>query len=142
MDSELSFPNRIQALTQVLDFITERGRELGLDERQLFEVRLAVDEAVTNVVSYAYPKGQEGMVRIRCHVEEGLFAVELLDYGRPFNPLLQAEPDVTCPLDKRTVGGLGIYFIRRVMDEVTYRYDALDGNVLRMVKYLRKVGTD
>jgi serine/threonine-protein kinase RsbW len=139
MDSELSFPNRIEALPQVLDFVTECGTELHLDERQLFEVRLAVDEAVTNVISYAYPKGQVGMVRIRCHSAEGLFAVELIDHGRPFDPLQHADPDVTCPLDKRAVGGLGIYFIRRVMDEVTYHYDAQEGNVLRMVKYVRGV---
>lgn len=137
MEQELSFPNQIEMLAQVLDFITDLGRELGLNDRQLFEVRLAVDEAVTNVISYAYPKGQTGMVQMRCACLDGLFAVEIIDQGKPFNPLEQTEPDVSCPLDKRAVGGLGIYFIRRVMDEVTYRYDAQLGNVLRMVKFVR-----
>ncbi len=95
------------------------------------QLELAVEEAVVNICLYAYevPPG-ELLVRI-CPGEKS-FVVELVDEGVPFDPLAVDEPDLRAAVEERAVGGLGIFLVRRVMDEVAYHRDGAR-NVLRLV---------
>ncbi len=119
------------AIPEVIAFIAVQAEAWGLHAQRLMQLELAVEEAVVNICSYAYevPPG-ELLVRVRS--EGARFVVELVDEGVPFDPLAVEEPDLRAPADQRQVGGLGIFLVRRVMDEVSYRRDA-GSNVLRLV---------
>lgn len=132
---ELVVQSSIQSVGEVLDFVAERGAQMGLSERQVFEVQLAVDEAVTNVITHAY-EGLDGELKVRCRCQPGAFVIEVLDRGKPFDPTRLPSPDLSRSLKHRQVGGLGVHLIRKVMDDVVYRYDPSVGNILRMVKRL------
>lgn len=133
--AEYVVPSQLDSVTRILDFISQHGVEVGLTKRQLFEIQLAVDEAVTNVVEHAY-EGLDGELKVRCLCRPGVFVVEIHDRGRQFDPTKLPAPDVTSGIKERQIGGLGVHFIRQVMDEVNYRYDPSIGNILRLVKRL------
>lgn len=107
------------------------------DEEQLFKIRLAVEETVENVVSYAYDGGL-GWIEVSTSYDSDkmILVIELRDAGSPFNPLKQEEPDITLSAEDRRIGGLGIYLCKKLMDKVEYRHE--DGcNVLTMTKNLK-----
>ena len=130
------FPANARELHNVLTFVSEAARPTGLGAQQASRLELALEEALVNVCSYAYPDGR-GEVVVRVQAGKDRVIVELEDGGAPFDPLSLAEPDVQAPLEERAPGGLGILLVRRMMDEVRYRRDG-DRNVLTLV--LRRAG--
>lgn len=96
---------------------------------------LALEEHLTNVMEYAYDDRREHEIRVRLDVNGAHLVVEVEDDGRAFDPTQAPEADTSLPLDQRPIGGLGIHFIRRCMDEVRYQRQA-NRNVLRMIKRL------
>jgi sigma-B regulation protein RsbU (phosphoserine phosphatase) len=96
---------------------------------------LAIEEAVTNVMLYAYPPDVKGEVRIDMSANDLLLLVNIYDNGAPFDPTAMPEADVTLPLEKRRRGGLGIFLMRKLMDSVSYERIE-DCNVLTMIKRL------
>lgn len=86
-----------------------------------FKIRLAVEEAVENIVLYAYDDG-EGWMSISTETEGDSLVITMCDGGTPFNPLEQDDPDITLSADERQIGGLGIFLCKQLMDEVTYNY--------------------
>ncbi len=120
----------LENLPQLLDFAAFSAEESGLDMKRIVEVTLAVEEAVVNVFSYAYPYGG-GDVELICSKDGDSFVVEIIDSGIPFNVLSLPAPDITTSIEERSMGGLGIFFIRKLMDEVSYRRE--DGqNILQL----------
>ena len=104
------------------------------DEVLQFKLRLSVEEAVENVVRYAYDGGI-GWLETDIHFDQDalLLTIELRDAGTPFNPLDREDPDLTQSAEEREVGGLGIFLCKKMMDSIEYRYE--DGNnVLTMTK--------
>lgn len=131
----VKFPGRFDSLAEISEFVTREARQAGLNETAVFAVQMAVDEACTNIIEHAYGGGGRGAIDCTClAVEEG-FKVILADRGRPFDPKKVPEPDLTSPLKRRKEGGLGLYFMRKLMDEVQFGFDAQRGNVLTMVKH-------
>jgi anti-sigma regulatory factor (Ser/Thr protein kinase) len=126
------FAARLDNLEAMLDFIGQDAKELGFDLKKLNQVRLASEEALVNVINYAYPDKQ-GNIEISSDKYERQLVLEIADWGIPFNPLLLPEPDIESPVEKRKIGGLGIYLVRSIMDKVDYRRDE-DKNVLTLVK--------
>jgi serine/threonine-protein kinase RsbW len=104
----------LAALGRALDAF---GREAGLGEEPLADVRLAVDEAVSN----AFRHGGAAEIRVRADVDDRRVQVEIADDGRAFNPLEAPLPDVARPVEERPTGGLGVLLLRAVMDELAYR---------------------
>lgn len=127
------FTAKLENLEPMLDFIEQGGKELGFDVRKLNQVRLASEEALVNVINYAYPD-KCGNIEIAYVKDDKGFLLEIIDWGTPFNPLLLPEPDIKSPMENRKIGGLGIYMVRSIMDRVDYRRDE-DKNVLTLVKY-------
>ncbi len=131
----VKFPGRFDSLVEISEFVTKEARQAGLNETAVFAVQMAVDEACTNIIEHAYGGESQGEIDCTClAVDEG-FKVTLVDRGRPFDPKKVPEPDLTSPLKKRKEGGLGLYFMRKLMDEVQFGFDAQHGNVLTMVKH-------
>jgi serine/threonine-protein kinase RsbW len=107
----------------------------GLPDRARMHVTLALDELATNAITYGYPDGAgaEPAVWVRLRLEGGVVVATLEDHGVAFDPLAIPEPDTTLSLDERRIGGLGVHFVRELMDEVTYERS---GNANRLT--LRK----
>lgn len=113
------------------------GKEHGLATEIIDGVNIALDELVANVVRHAHDDGEIHRIDIAVRIEDDHLLVEIADDGRPFNPLDRPPPDIEAPLEERPVGGLGIHFVRTLMDEVGYRRDA-GRNILHMIKAMRR----
>ena len=123
--------------------IKERSREIVAflmaspdmpkDEELRFKIELSIEEAVENVVQYAY-EGGIGWLEAGTSLDDKslILTIELRDAGMPFNPLEKEDPDITLSADERPVGGLGIYICKNMMDSIDYRYE--DGNNVLVLK--------
>jgi anti-sigma regulatory factor (Ser/Thr protein kinase) len=131
--TEYVFPTQIEVIPQVVDFVTAVAERAGLDPERVLALQLAVEEAVTNITQYAY-EGAPGEVLVRAQAADQRLTVELVDTGVPFDPLSREDPNVHLPLAERPIGGLGIFLIRQVMDEVHYRREE-GRNILTLVIY-------
>ena len=107
-------------------------RAHGFSEEECLYTQLAVEEAVTNVIVHGYA-GNPGQILITCRTTPHLAEVQIRDSAPPFDPLSMAEPDITEEIEERQIGGLGVFLIRRVMDEILYRYEDGD-NILVLIK--------
>lgn len=138
MKRELTLYNEVKQIGLLPDFIKEVCDELGLDEMLIFNLNLVLEEAVTNVIMYAYPKGERHSMTLKAWTEgEDVLAFELKDQGKPFDPIKEApEVDTTLSAEERRIGGLGIFLIQQMMDEVSYRYEN-DSNILTMKKNIK-----
>ncbi len=125
-----SYPAEISRSAEAVDFAREGAERAGLGPDKLLVVELSVEEAVTNVCRHAY-RDEPGDVTVRLHESPGQVVIEVEDEGPPFDPLARPDPDVTLPIEERGIGGLGIFLIRKMVDEVSWRFQ--DGrNVLSM----------
>lgn len=111
---------RMESLHELMAFITGQARKSGFSGAGIDRVSLATEEALVNVVRYAYTTAGDVEVIVDGSDPER-FTVEVRDWGAAFDPLSVAEPDVTADLDRRGVGGVGVLLIRRVAKEVRYR---------------------
>ncbi|MGQ9681070.1 MAG: ATP-binding protein [Anaerolineae bacterium] len=130
---ELTVASDLSNLSRIADFVLQAAVGLGLDEKQAYEVQMATDEACANIIEHAYGLGVAGEIAIRCTLEGDDVVVTIRDRGRPFDPSEVAEPDITCALEERQIGGLGLYFMRKLMDSVEFTCRP-EGNTLRMVR--------
>ena len=107
--------------------------DMPKDDDLRFKIELSVEEAVENVVQYAY-EGGIGWLEAGTSLDDQslVLTIELRDAGVPFNPLEKADPDITLAATERPVGGLGIYLCKKMMDSISYRYE--DGNNVLVMK--------
>lgn len=113
--------------------IWRAAQEAGLDEVEAGRCQLAVDEACTNVIEHGYGGEDQGTIELLCQVHEGELVVTILDHARRFDPDDVPPPTLNPTLDELKVGGLGLYFMRQVMDAVEFSYES-GGNKLVLVK--------
>ena len=113
---------KVEYIEDGLQPVIDALEEAGVAHKIIYKVRLALDEILTNVVSYAYKEG-EGEVEIRCQIEDTPQTVILtiVDEGGEFNPLTVDEPELHAAVSDRPIGGLGLFLVKTVMDEVSYR---------------------
>lgn len=133
MASTLHIKNELGQLALVYSFIEQETSCTGLDESVRKQIKLALEEAVTNVILYAYPDRKDQDIRIDLNCSGGMLKIEITDTGLPFNPLERETPDLTLSVEERPVGGLGIFLVTQLMDDVRYRRLA-GKNVLTMIK--------
>lgn len=133
------FSAHLDNLYEMLVFIRNQAEALGFDEIEISKIELAAEEALVNIISYGYPDG-EGTIEIICEkIAKNGLKIVLKDNGIPFNPLANAKKfEQDAPVEARSIGGYGVFFIMKIMDEVEYKREC-DFNQLSMVKY---VGTD
>lgn len=130
----LTFPGRFDSLASISEFIASAAKAAGLDERAIYESQMAVDEACSNIIEHAYSGEEHGDIGCTCNIDEGELTVILRDHGIPFDPTCVLEPDLHTPLEEREAGGLGVHFMRHLMDEMRFECSPDWGNVLTMVK--------
>ncbi|MBQ2332169.1 MAG: ATP-binding protein [Bacteroidales bacterium] len=120
---------------EIINFIMS-SPDMPSDDSLLFKIHLSVEEAVENVVDYAYEGGM-GWLEAGTELDTSGLTLTILikDAGTPFNPLEKEDPDITASAEERKIGGLGIFLCKQMMDEVSYRYE--NGcNILTMKKHL------
>jgi serine/threonine-protein kinase RsbW len=121
-----------EEIPPLLDRMIEEGRDAGAPESLLSDLRLCLDELLVNVVNHA-KLPSEAVIEVRYRLDPGGVWAEIADPGPPFDPLSLPDPNVDAPLDDRVPGGLGIYFVRSLMDEVVYERRQ-SRNLLRVAK--------
>lgn len=87
-----------------------------------FTIRLVVEEIITNIAYYAYPEGHDGPLMVEVERNESVLCLRFMDCGTQFNPLVKENPDITLSAEERNIGGLGIFLVRQMMDEVSYEW--------------------
>ena len=92
--------------------VTELGERLDIPAKTLFQINLALEEVLTNVIKYAYDDPASQTLTVKVAMDENEFQAEIIDRGRPFNPLEATPPDLDLPIEKRPIGGLGIHLVR------------------------------
>ncbi len=135
-EKHLVLHNDIKQIPQLAGFIETVAQAGSLNQGTAMSLNLALEEAVTNVILYAYPEGTDGMVEITAIIrpkKEIEFIVD--DSGRPFDPTLAEQPDLELGVDERPVGGLGIHLVRSIMDKVSYAREG-GHNILKMKKLI------
>ncbi len=137
IERRLTLPNDIETIPQLSEFIDTIADEAGLDISFSMSLNLALEEAVVNVMTYAYPEGTIGYVNIDIKADGKQFTCTLSDTGVPFDPTQNPEADTTLSAEDRPIGGLGIHLIRQIMDDVSYQYTD-KCNVLTLTKYLNQ----
>ena len=119
-------------LARLAGEIASLGTEHHLPDRVIFHLNLALEEVVSNIIRHGYGGREDGEVSLAIHLAPEAVVVTVEDDGVPFNPLELPDPDLTVPLEEREVGGLGVYLVRQLMHEVSYRAEG-GRNILRMM---------
>lgn len=127
--------SRLTELERLAAFVDQFGERNGVGARDLFAIKLALDEVVTNVIRYAHDDAGDHEIVVRLGREGDEMAAEVEDEGRPFDPLQVSAPDLAAPLEERPVGGLGIHLARQMTHRLEYRRQG-DHNVLTMRRTL------
>jgi serine/threonine-protein kinase RsbW len=142
----LVVPGRYKEIRRICEFVAAGAAEAGFDENTIFHLELCCDEASTNIIEHAYGQEGAGEIVISYEIDHDEFTIVLRDTGQAFDPANVPPPPAVgneaIPLDELAnqmrIGGLGLHFIRNLMDEVTYTADRRKGNRLVMVKKLQK----
>ncbi len=119
-------------IAEVSSALQELMQGHSFTDEDILDTQLAVEEVITNVLTHGY-RGQGGEVDVTCRATRGIVEVQIEDSAPPFDPLSLPEPDLTADIEDRNIGGLGIFLIRQVMDEIVYRYEN-GKNILVLVK--------
>ena len=130
----LDIEARLERVRDACDIVVACAETTEMDERAVYHCQMAVDEALTNIIEHGFGfEGDDSTIEVCCERDGNRFIITLIDESPAFNPLEHEAPDPDEPLDSREPGGWGIYFIRRLMNEVTYQRQ--DGkNQLTLVK--------
>jgi len=131
-NNTLTIPAEIDEIPKVSVALEEAMQAHAFSEEEILDTQLAVEEAITNSIVHGY-KGNTGSVAVSLQVTKELAEIRIEDEAPPFDPLQLPEPDLEGELDERRIGGLGVFLIRRVMDEVIYRYENAR-NILTLIK--------
>ncbi len=129
----LQLPNRLSVIGETADGVAEFLRGHGVSERAIGHLALALDEAMTNTIAYAWPEGGAHELTLAIVVADGMVVAVISDDGIAFDPLEIPPPDLESSLEDRPIGGLGVHFMTTLMDEVTYRREG-ERNVLTLRK--------
>ena len=132
----LTFSTTFDILDRIRTFVGDQAREAGFNAKDIYSIQLATDEAASNIIEHAYDGRPNGKFEVTCDFQSGRLVITLLDHGKVFDPSQVEEPDLKADLSDRKIGGLGIYLMRNLMDEVHYETTQA-GNFLTMVKRKR-----
>ena len=137
MEKKLVLKNEIAEINKLALFIEELGEELNLTPELVFNLNLVLEEAVSNVILYAYPKEERQEIVLTAKISDKSLIFVLTDSGKEFDPTQVPDADVTLSAEEREIGGLGIFLIRQIMNKVEYQ--RIEGkNVLTLGKQLEE----
>jgi len=138
--SKITFDANFQNLDEIREFVGDAARQVGFSDKEIYSIQLAADEASSNIIEHAYSSIEDGKLEIECISGNGELKIVMHDWGKPFDPSSIPEPNIKADLSERKIGGLGMYLMRKLMDEVTYNSSPETGNTLIMVKRVEGLG--
>jgi serine/threonine-protein kinase RsbW len=131
------FSCRLNNLEKVYDYVAKYAIKAGLNEAEVYAVQLAVDEATTNIIEHGYGRECSNRIDVTCEVLDDGLKVVLYDDAEPFNPDDVPEPETNVPLEEIKPRGLGVFLMRKMMDEVQFQSTPDRGNTLTMIKHAK-----
>jgi anti-sigma regulatory factor (Ser/Thr protein kinase) len=132
---KLTLPAKLENLETLIEFVIKEAQAMGFDKKKIFQLRLATEEALVNIINYAYPDKTGAIELALVRKDKDSLVIQITDWGFEYNPLLRPDPNKCLPLEERKIGGWGVYLIKQIMDEVTYKREN-EQNILTMVKKL------
>ncbi len=133
MHKELVVKNNISELERLVAFLEDLQNEWNLPLPLIPSINLALEEALTNVIFYAFDKDTEQEIELDFKMKDNQLTIIITDGGRPYDPTKKSDPDINLSAEDRPIGGLGIFLIKQVMDKVSYQREG-NLNRLTMVK--------
>ena len=133
-ENQLTVSGHFENLAEIGDFINQAAGRAGLDERGRYAIQMAVDEACANIIEHAYGGEGRGQIQVVYRIREDGVQVIIYDQGRPFDPSRVPELDTHAPLPERSSRGMGLFFIRKLVDSVEFKFGASQGNQLILFK--------
>lgn len=127
---------KLENLASIANFIRNSMGEYDLNQRMIFQIQLAVDEACSNIILHGYPQ-KKGKIHIYCSKNDGKIFVVIEDWGKSWDPCKVKVPDLNADLEEREIGGLGVHLIKTFMDKVTYHKEN-GKNILTMIKSIKQ----
>ena len=134
MKTELKLKNDLVEIERLAGRVLSFGREHNLPAELVWEIRLVLEEVVTNIISHGYADRAVHAIEVSIVNSENDITLSVRDDGQPFNLLEHPQPDLEIPLEERGIGGMGVHIVREIMDEIDYKREA-DGNVVVMRRY-------
>ena len=119
-NSELVVKSRTENLSLIRDFISSKVSETGISNEEVENIMLAVDEACTNIIKHAYKSRPDGKIIIKVNYNSDKLLITIIDYGSTFDPLIVPDPDLQKYYRNGKVGGLGMYLMKSLMDDIKY----------------------
>ena len=134
VSKELTIEAAIENIRVVTDFADEQLATLGCPLKARMQIDIAIDELFSNIAQYAYsPETGDVTIRVDAAKEPPAVLISFIDCGKPYNPLAKEDPDIALSAEEREIGGLGIFMVKEIMDEMRYQYK--DGqNILTIRK--------
>lgn len=129
-----TFPASFEFLDEIRDFVAEVAREGGFTDKEVYSLQLAADEAASNIIEHAYEGVSDADIDITCDMRGEAIIITMRDTGAPFDSSGVKQPNLKADLSERQIGGLGVYLMRKIMDEVRFESNAGRGNLLTMIK--------
>lgn len=133
----VQFAARFEFLDEIREYVGNIAREGGFGDKDVYNIQLATDEAASNIIEHAYENMPDGILELSCAVQGDTIKIVLTDYGEAFDPSEIPLPDLKADLSDRKIGGLGIFLMRKLMDEVHYESNSDNSNTLTMIKHKR-----
>jgi serine/threonine-protein kinase RsbW len=134
MQKMRKFPGNYKSLAKISQFIEQAIRKAGLNARDAYAVKLAIDEACCNIIDHAYGGEDKGDIECSLVVESDCLHIELRDHGKPFTPEKVPPPQLDVPLKDLKERGAGFYLMKKLMDSVYYDYKPETGNLMILEK--------
>lgn len=137
LENRLTIIGRLEEVARACDFVAAIAHQIGMNEQDIHHCVLAIDETCTNIIEHGYKHDSSNNIEIVCQLIDNGLAISIRDEGPAFNPLARSDPDPKMHLEDRADGGWGIFFTKKIMDDVRYSRDGTY-NQLTLIKYMSK----
>ena len=131
---KLTFPARFEFLDEIREFVAKTATEGGFSHKEIYSLQLAADEAASNIIEHAYEGVTNASLEVSCEMNGDQIVITMRDTGKPFDPSAVRQPNLKADLSERQIGGLGVFLMRKLMDDVVYQSNPKTGNLLTMIK--------
>ena len=133
--SQIRLPAKRENLEKFSEHVLQCAEKQGIDRKRLMQINLSLEEVLVNICDYSY-RDNEGDIEVICGLDnDNRFVIEITDSGIPFDIHSFDEPDLDADISERNVGGLGIYLVKKMMDDIQYRFED-NKNILKLIVYI------
>lgn len=141
VNESIMIANKISEIGKVVEGIEIIGHEQKIAPKVIFDITISLDELLTNIISYAYDDKNEHQIDVNITTENDWMIIDIIDDGKPFNPLESNSPNFDIDLDDMEIGGLGIHIVKNKIDELIYER-LKNKNVLKLKKKIGSMNGD